>query len=309
MITKEVAIVISNENDSQYLIDRYRNGPVFAKAFVFEDEALYVNFFKEVGISLELFERKYYYFDKEKNVHISKSERGFVWISTMGLVATSRVTKNNYVNAFLSQVSILLKLLDEGVEVCNDDTVYNIDSYSYGRIEQLTLSLFHSLIFFSETLLKAYISLQGEKVPRTHKLQTLLKSAKEIMFRKKHDNTLFHAYIIPFIEREVLHISSIPGGFKEEYVKYDDNPHDTTLMPFRSDSFMETRDFVVLSEDIISCLYYDPDEHMYLKQGLYERLIEKCETNEARAAIDSVYSFLVNQQKGEQEKPLREFDS
>lgn len=306
MITKEDAIIIGNESDLNYLIDRYHNGPVFAKAFVFEDEALYVNFFKEVGISLELFESKYYYFDKEKNVHISESEFGFVWISTMGLVATSRVTKNNYVNAFLAQVPILVQLLDEGIEVCNDDTVYDIDSYSYGRVEQLTLSLFHNLIFFSETLLKAYISLQGEKVPHTHKLQTLLKSAKEIMFRKKHDNTVFHAYIIPFVEREVLHISSIPGGFKEEYVKYDDNPHDTTLMVFRSDSFIETRDFVVLSEDIITSLYYDPDERMYLKQGLYERLLEKCETNEARAAIEGVYSFLVKRQKGEQEKATEE---
>ena len=298
MITKEDAIVISNESDVEYLIDRYRNGPVFAKAFVFDDENLYTKFFEEVGIAIELFESKYYYFDKDKNVHISESEFGFVWISTMGLVATSRLTKNNYANAFLSQVPTLIHLLDECIEVCNDDTVYDIDSYAYGQVEQLTLSLFHNLIFFSETLLKAYISLQGEKVPHTHKLQTLLKSAKEIMFRKKHDNTLFHAYIMPFVEREVLHISSIPGDFKEEYVKYDDNPHDTTLMVFRSDSFKEIRDFVVLSEDIITGLYCDPDERMYLKQGLYERLLEKCETNEAKDAIESVYSFLVKHKKG-----------
>ncbi len=298
MITKEDAIAISNESDLQYLIDRYRNGPAFAKAFVFEDEGLYIEFFKKVDISLELFQSKYYYFDKEKNVHISESEFGFVWISTMGLVATSRVTKNNYVNAFLSQVPILIQLLDEGIEVSNDDTVYDIDSYSYGRVEQLTLSLFHNLIFFSETLLKAYISLQGEKVPRTHKLQTLLKSVKDTMFIKKHDNTLFHAYIIPFIEGEVLHISSIPGGFREEYVKYDDNPYDTTLMVFRSDAFAQIRDFVVLSEDIITGICYDPEERMYLEQGLFERLLEKCETNEARVAIEDVYSFLVKHPKG-----------
>lgn len=298
MITKEDAIVISNESDLQYLIDRYRNGPVFAKAFVFEDKDLYIKFFKEADIPLELFENKNYYFDKEKNVHISESEFGFVWISTMGLVATSRATKNNYVNAFLAQVPILIQLLDEGMEVCNDDTVYDIDSFSYGRVEQLTLSLFHNLIFFSETLLKAYISLQGEKVPHTHKLQILLESAKETMFIKEHDNTLFHAYIIPFIEREVLHISSIPGGFKEEYVKYDDNPCDTTLMVFHSDTFTQIRDFVVLSEDIITGIYYDPEERMYLEQGLFERLLEKCETNEARAAIEDVYSFLVKHPKG-----------
>lgn len=298
MITKEDAIVIRNEIDLKYLIDRYRNGPVFAKAFVFEDQNLYMSFFRETGISKELFESKHYYFDKEKNVHISESQFGFVWISTIGLVATSRVTKNNYVNAFLAQLPILIHLIDEGIEVCNDERVYDVDSNAYERVEQLTLSLFHNLIFFSETLLKAYISLQGERVPHTHKLQTLLEAAKEIMFRKNHDNTLFHAYIIPFIEEEVLHISSISGGFKEEYVKYDDNPYDTTVMVFQSDYFTRIRDFLVLSEDIITGIYYDSKEPMYLEQGVYERLLEKCETNEARAAIESAYNFLIKDKKG-----------
>lgn len=294
MISKEDAIIIANESELKYLIDRYRNGPVFAKAFVFEDEKMYMDFLKTVGILPETFESKYCYFDQEKNIHISESEYGFVWISTMGLVATSRVTRNKYVNAFVSQVPILIHLLDEGIDLCNNETVYDIDSYSYSRVEQLSLSLFHSLVFFSEILLKAYISLQGEKVPRTHKLQTLLKSAREIIFRKNHNNTLLHAYIIPFVESEVLHISSIPGGFKEEYIKYDDNPHDTTMMVFRSDLFAQTRDFVVLSEEIITGLYYAPNERLYLKQGLYERLLEKCETNEARTAIENAYNFLVN---------------
>ena len=146
-------------------------------------------------------------------------------------------------------------------------------------------------------MLKAYISLQGESVPHTHKLETLLKRTKEVMFKKGHNDTLFHGYSIPMIEGEVLHISSIPGKFKEEYVKYDDNEHDTTLMIFRSDYFVQIRDFVMVSEDIIMGLYYNPDERMYLKQGLYERLLEKCETEKAKKAIETVYKFLIEKKE------------
>ena len=297
MVTKEDAIIIKNDNDLEYLLQRYFNGPSFAMAFVFDSDDLYNRFFDAIGISVETFQEKHYYFDKEKNVHISKSEFGFVWISTVGLVATSKATKNKFVNAFLCQEPVLIHLLDDAIEICNDERIYDIDSSSYQMVEERTMALFHNLIFFSEILLKAYISLQGENVPHTHKLETLLKRAKEVMFKQNHNDTLFHAYIIPVIEGEVLHISSIPGKFKEEYVKYDDNEHDTTLMIFRSDYFSQIRDFVSLSEDIIMGIYYDPEGKMYLKQGLYERLLEKCKTAKAKEAVEKTYGFLVEKKK------------
>ena len=292
MVTKEDAIIIKNDKDLEYLLQRYFNGPPFAMAFVFDNDDLYNRFFDSIGVSVEEFQEKYYYFNQENNVHISESEFGFVWISIMGLVATSRATKNKFVNAFLGQEPILLRLLDEAIEICNDERVYDIDSSIYQMVEERTMALFHNLIFFSEILLKAYISLQGENVPHTHKLETLLKRTKEIMFKNGHNDTLFHGYIIPMVEGEVLHISSIPGKFKEEYVKYDDNEHDTTLIPFRSDYFIQIRDFVRMSEDIIMGLYYNPDERRYLEQGLYERLLEKCESEKAKKAIEMVYGFL-----------------
>ena len=297
MVTKEDAIIIKNDGDLEYLLHRYINGPSFAMAFVFDSDDLYTRFFDGIGVSIEKFQEKYYYFDQEKNVHISESEVGFIWISTMGLVATSRATKNKFVNAFLCQEPILRHLLDEAIEICNDERIYDIDSHPYQMVEERTMALFHNLIFFSEIMLKAYISLQGESVPHTHKLETLLKRTKEVMFKKGHNDTLFHGYIIPMIEGEVLHISSIPGKFKEEYIKYDDNEHDTTLMIFRSDYFIQIRDFVRMSEDIIMSLYYNPDERMYFKQGLYERLLEKCETERAQKAIKMVYKFLVEKKE------------
>ncbi len=293
MVTKEDAIIIKDDEDLEYLLHRYLNGPSFAMAFVFNNDDLYARFFEVAGISVEEFREKNYFFNEEKNIHISESEFGFVWISTMGLVATSRATKNKFVNAFLSQAPILLHLLDEAIGICNDERIYDIDSHLYQMVEERTMALFHNLIFFSEILLKAYISLQGENVPHTHKLETLLKRTKETMFKNGHNDTLFHAYIIPLIEGEVLHISSIPGKFKEEYVKYDDNEHDTTLMIFRADYFLQIRDFVRMSEDIITGLYYNPAEQLYLKQGLYERLLEKCETEQAKDAIKKVYKYLI----------------
>ena len=293
MVTKEDAYIVKDDNDLEYLLYRYINGPSFAMAFIFDNDDLYTRFFDGIGVSVEEFQKRYYYFDQEKNVHISESESGFVWISTIGLVATSRATKNKFINAFLSQKPILLHLLDEAIEICKDERIYDIDSHLYQMVEERTMALFHNLIFFSEVMLKAYISLQGESVPHTHKLETLLKRTKEVMFKREHNNTLFHGYIIPTIEGEVLHISSIPGKFKEECIKYDDNEHDTTLMIFRSDYFVQIRDFVMMSEDIIMGLYYNPNERLYFEQGLYERLLEKCETEQAKKAIEKAYKFLI----------------
>lgn len=293
MVAKEDAIVINDDVGLKDLIYRFKNGPAFAEAFVFENDDLYNQFFKEVNLSIEQFQEKYYYYNQEKNIHISESELGFVWISTMGLVATSRVTKNNYVNAFLYQMPVLMHLLDEALTICNDEQVYDIDSYYYGMVEEYTPALFHNFLFFSETLLKAYISLQGEKVPYTHKIDTLLKRSKEIMFEKKQNDTVFHARIIPMIEEIVLHISSIPRPFKEQYVKYDDNPNDTTLVAFRADYFHQIIDFVRLSNDIIMDMYYSPEEKMYLKQGLYGRLIEKCKTVKEKETFQQMYQFLI----------------
>ena len=293
MITKEDAISINDENDLQYLIHRFKNGPAFAEAFVFENDDMYNNFFREVDLSIEEFQEKYYYYNQDKNIHISQSESGFLWISTMGLVATSKITQNKYVNAFLYQRIVLMHLLDEALTICKNDQVYDIESYCYEQVEEYTPALFHNLIFFSETFLKAYMSLQGQNVSHTHKLETLLKLSKEIMFEKKQDDTIFHAQIIRMIENITSYISSIPKPFKEQYVKYDDNPNDATLLVFRVDYFQQIKDFVSLSEDIILEMYYCPEEKTYLKQGLYERLLAKCETEKIKEAVHEMYKFLV----------------
>lgn len=92
-------IKISTSKELQALLTRFHNGPPFAAAFEFATEKLWKKFATAINIDLEKFENCYCYFNKNSNIHISESEMGYVWISTMGLVAKSRITDNKYINA------------------------------------------------------------------------------------------------------------------------------------------------------------------------------------------------------------------
>lgn len=286
-------VSISTDEDLQFLVNQFRNGPPFAMAFEFLTDELWKGFACAIGLDLEEFDSHYYYFDKKSGVHISESEKGYIWISTMGLVAKSRVTDNKYINACSWQKTLLMHLLDDAILLSNDERTYDIDSYNYSMVEELTPALFHNTIFYFETLAKAYLSINGQSVPQTHKLDTLLELVKKTMFRKRQNNTLFHAHAIPMFEGVVKHIASIPGSFKEQYVKYDDNPQDTTLVEFHPDHLKEVRDLVEITYDMVSEMYYDSDNCIYLGKNLYQRLLDKCETAEDTERLAKVYGFLL----------------
>lgn len=286
-------INIQNTDDLRYLVHRFLNGPPFACAFEFADRELFACFLESVGIDEIGFQEKYYYFDIENSIHISESESGYVWISTMGLVAMSRITGNQFINACYGQKVVLTHLLDEAIEISSGDSVYDVDSNLYSQIEALTPTLFHNTIFYFETLAKAYLSVNGKAIPFTHKLSDLLKLVKETMFEKNHNNTLFHANVIPMFEEIVRHIGSIPGKFKEEYVKYDDNPQDTTLIQFNPSNLKNMRENVELSHDMITEMYYSPNDCIYLKGGLYHRLVQKSQNDDQRNHVETTYGFLL----------------
>lgn len=286
-------IKISTSEELQSLLTRFQDGPSFAAAFEFATEELWKKFATAINIDLERFENCYYYFDKNSNIHISESEKGYIWISTMGLVAKSRITDNKYINACSWQRVILLHLLDDAILLSNDEQTYDIDSYKYSEIENLTPALFHNTIFYFETFAKAYLSVNGQKVPQTHKLDKLLALTKGTMFEKSQNNTLFHAHAISIFEGIVKHIASIPGPFKEQYVKYDDNPNDTTLVEFHSEHLKEIRDLVEITYDMVTEIYYNPDDCVYLGKDLYQRLLNKCKTAEDKERLFRVYGFLL----------------
>lgn len=287
-------ISISTDEDLQFLVNRFQNGPSFAMAFDFMTDELWEKFACAIDLNLEEFNSHYYYFDKKRGIHISESENGYVWISTMGLVAKSRSTDNKYVNACCWQKMLLIHLLDDAISLSNDDRTYDIDGYNYSMVEELTPALFHNTIFYFETLAKAYLSIYKQEVPPTHKLDTLLVLVKKTMFRKHQNNTLFHAHTIPMFEGVVKHIGSIPGPFKEQYVKYDDNPQDTTFIVFHPEHLKEVRNLIEITYDMVSEMYYNPDNCMYLGRNLYQRLLNNCESAEDKDRLANVYGFLLD---------------
>ena len=94
-------------------------------------------------------------------------------------------------------------------------------------------------------------------------------------------------------EEIVKHITSIPGPFKEQYVKYDDNPYDATIVEFNSEHLKEMRDLVEITYDIVNEMYYSPGDCVYLRKDLYQRLLNKCKTSEDKERIFRVYGFLL----------------
>lgn len=295
MNTEVEIIGIHNETDVAYYAERITKGAKIAIGFEFDNDELYAHFLVAIGLEPRTFQSKSYFFDKEKTLHISESEKGYLWVSTMGLVAKSKTTDNKYVNACSSQAVVLKMLLDEAIVLSQNENSYNVDSYSYSMIETLTPSLFHNIIFYYEILAKAYLSLNNITFSRTHKINHLSELVRSTMFEKGHNNTLFHAQVITKLEQLAKHISYIPGAFNEAFVKYDDNPEDITIIEFCAEQFRELRDFVDLSCEIIWDLYYEPDKCGFMRPGLFQRLLDKCESEEAKKSMQELYGFLMDQ--------------
>lgn len=180
--------------------------------------------------------------------------------------------------------------MEDAIALCDDESTYDVDSYNNELMESLSQALYSNISFYMELFSKAYLSISGIKPPHTHKLEPLLASVKKVMRKRGHNNTIFHAVVIPILERTVNYLKTIPGEFNEAYIKYDDNSFDQTVIIFNADSLKDILDFIKVSDDIILELYYGSDFH--LKAGLYQRLLKMCKTDEERDRIIKTYGFL-----------------
>lgn len=286
---------ISTEKDLQLLINRLKNGSPLMIAVEFESDELWDEFASAIGFNIEEFERCYYYFDKNNSIHISESSDGYVWISTMGLVARSKISDNKYVNAFCSQKAVTLCLLDNAISLANDEQACDINGAPFGLLEELTIPLYTNIIFYYETLVKMYLSINGQAVPRTHSLEELLACVRKTMFSLHQNNTIFHAYVIPPLETLVKYIGSIPGPFKEQNVKYDDNPNDFTVIDYNVDQLKEHHETVKITFEILWALYSFPNDCIYLRQNLYQRVLKKCVTSEEKERFAKKFEFLLEE--------------
>lgn len=292
MDTQERPKQINNEEDLDHLIQQVNNGSHFALAFNFKEYQLFQQLLERLGIDYEVFRKTYFYFDNIRNLHISESEFKRFWISTIGLVAGGKTTTNNFVNSCITQYTVVSLLIDKSIEVCSEPRVFDIDSYNFGQLNQLTQGLFHNLLFYFELFGKAYLSLSAIKVPKTHNLSKIYKLVTKTMYEKGHNDSLFQVSMLDEILLTVEYVTAIPGNFKEEYIKYDDNPNDETAIVFNSSWFHILKNTTDLCNDFVYNYYYEKDNCYSLKIGLLERVLQKCKTEEEKTKLRKKYKHL-----------------
>ena len=293
MAQELVKHLIDTKDKLADLLDRFLCGTPFVGAFVFDTKELRTGFFSGIGVDLSIFDQKYYYFNPESNIHISESSDGYIWISTMGLVARTRITKNQFVNAVEGQAKVLIYLLNEALVLSQDENSLDIDGYNYSQIEMLTPLIFHHAIFYYEVLAKSYLSIFKQTFGHKHTLSYLLDIVKQTMYKLHHNNTFFHSEIIPPLEEIVRHISTIPGEFNEAYVKYDDNETDNTAVLFNPDHLENSIEIVRITSEIITDLYYNSQDSVYIEPHYFEQLLEGCNSEEKRERVKQRFCFLL----------------
>lgn len=288
-------ISIKNQADLDYLIERIIKGPMFANKFKFTDRNYFVSLLETLEIDYDEFIKKYYFYDKFRPLHISESEFKYVWISSYGLIPKDKSTSSKEVNACVNQYTTVSLLLDKAIEISQSDDIYDVDRYNFGILSKLSPALFHNLLFYIEVLCKAYLNLSGVTTRRTHKLTDLYSKLIDTMYIKNHNDSLFQVRIIEPLEKFIEHVKALPSDFKEEFVKYDDNANDNTIIIFESDSLNELKQILDLANDFITDYFYSGTETHYLKQGFYQKILSNAKNDEERNKINKMYGHLVSE--------------
>lgn len=285
-------ISIESKSDFEYLLTQIISGQSFAFFFSFHDQIYETTFLKAMNVDLNTYKDLGYYFDPKRQLHIAENSEGLTWISTMGLTSNNCLTGVKFLDSCTMQFRVLSLLIDKALELLNDCNVYDIESYSYGYVCELTPALFHNLLFYFEVFGKSYLELNHQEPPHTHKLSTILNEVKRQMKQLNHLNTTFHGGIITQFERLVEYTKSISDRFGEEQVKYNNNYQDHTVIIFQKEVLLDMKRTVDLSYDFITSYYYDRDEGKYLTPDLLNRLLKRAENEAEEASIRALYSCL-----------------
>ncbi|RAI86731.1 hypothetical protein [Algoriphagus yeomjeoni] len=288
----EEFILVSDQTHLEELITRISEGEQFAYQFKFSERDFFIKLLGSLRINYEDFTTKYYHFDANRKLHISESEFGYVWISTVGLIAKNKSTTNRAVNSCLNQHTVISMLLKESIEVVQDERVYDIDSYNFGLLANLSPAIYHNLAFYVEVFCKAYLSLTGTQAPKSHKLSLLYQKTVEAMISNSHNDSLFQISVLEPLYSFVEHLGKIPGDFKEHFIKYDDNPQDDTVILFEVPKLIEMTYLLELTADFISDYYYMGADTHYLRSNVYQRMLDKADTEEKKERIHALYPHL-----------------
>jgi hypothetical protein len=275
----EKYMLVSKQSDLDELIKGIFGQRPFANQFKFSERDLFIRLLESLKINHEDFTQKYFYYDSPRRLHISESELGYVWISTYGLIARRKTTTNRTVNACLNQYFVVSLLFKKAIDTVQDERVYDIDSSSNGFLRELSPVIFHNLTFYIEVFCKAYLSLTHTEVPHTN---------------KQHNNSLFQIMILDPLYKFVDHISSLPGDFKEHFIKYDDNPLDDTIIIFEREELAGMTSTLELSIDFITAYFYEGSKTYYLESNIYQRMLEKADTEDKKKKVRELYPHLAN---------------
>lgn len=293
----EKYIMISNDSHLEELINRISQDESFAYLFKFSEIELFVKLLESLKISYDDFEIKYYHFDPRRKLHISESQFGYVWISTHGLIARKKATTDRAVNSCLNQYTVISLLIEKAIEVVKNEKVFDIDSYNFGLLSELSPAIFHNMTFYIEVFCKAYLSLSGSQATHSHKLQLIYQKTVEAMINNRHDDSLFQILVLDPLYKVVDHVGQIPGDFKEHFIKYDDNPHDDTVILFELAALFEMKILLELSVDFINDYFHTGTASYYLESNTYQRLLDKAQTEEKKNRIRELYPHLANKKK------------
>lgn len=286
-------IKISTKADLDYLIKRINKKESFAHEFKFTDRDYFIKLLNSINVDYKEFSKKYFYYDRNRTLHISESEFGYIWISTYGLIAKNKTTENSMVNSCAIQYTVISLLLDRAIEISKSEKIYDIDSYNFGHLSELTPALFQNIIFYIEVFCKSYLSLNNVNSPFTHKLTSVFSKLIEVMFDKQQNDSLFQVRIIDQIFKIVEYVNTIPGNFKEQFVKYDDNPEDNTIIIFHPDQFFEIKNVFELCHDFIMDFYYSGTSTYYLNNGMFQKIIDKAKNEEEKVKVKAMYNHLL----------------
>lgn len=296
-ITSEKAeefVNISNQNELDGLLEKINRKELFAFKFKFASRDYFFKLLTFLEISIEEFETKYYYFNTATNLHLSESEFGYIWLSTYGLIAMNKPTKNSSINAFKNQHIVISLLFEKAIKLSQSDKIYDIDSYNFDELSVLTPAIFNNIIFYIELFCKSYLNLTDNKVPHTHKLKLLYQKTIETMTKKSHSDTLFQFIILDPLSKIIEHIEKIPGDFREQFVKYDDNINDDTVIIFDTEELIKMQNVLNVSYDFIIDYFYSGEASHYLETGTYQRILEYAKTDDEKERVKKIYGHLIS---------------
>ncbi|MBQ7105198.1 MAG: hypothetical protein IJN90_05010 [Bacilli bacterium] len=289
---KNTATKIKNKNMLNQLINDIKNKKQICEKFTFESYNYKNILLKELKIDVKKFNEKYYYFNMRKNLHISESENNYFLISTIGIVMYNEKFKNKtekIVFAFESQAHVLEIILEKIKTLIKKNDIYDIDSYNYNYLMQLTTGLSNNLVLFLELLAKAYITLNNKEYPKRHDLVELLSIVQQTMFSNKQNDTTFHAIVYKKFEEIVKAMNAESDDFIEPYIKYNES----SQLGYILKDINELKNFIEISIDTIMILFYGDDD-LYFKQGLFQRLMNRAKTNSEKEKIRFSYKFLID---------------